>query len=948
MNKHLQPLTPAALYARVSSDRQDVDLSVSAQLRALKDFAKANGYSVAREYVDEAESGRVADRPQFKEMIEEGSKPKAPFEVILVWKFSRFTRKREHAVVFKAMLLRKGIRVVSITEHADDSPTGKLMEAIIESVDEFYSENLAQEVTRGMREAASRGFFLGSKAPYGYKRVKVSDGVKERPTLEVDPATAPVVKEIFESSLSGNGLKEISKTLNDRGITNRGKRWYKGGLHYLLSNEAYTGTAVWGRTSKGEKAQEPVRVEGAWPALISRELFDGVQQAMRGRAPKVQKPARVGSRFLLSGLLKCGVCGRPYSGQGAKSGQFAYYICGTLFREGAGTCSARYLNAPRVEDFVVEKIRERILTEETIVELVTMVAEEIDAMAGELAGRLDVIDAELGDVRKRLERLYEALESSELTLEVLSPRIFSLRHREEQLEAAREEAETKLEQRRVELPTTEEIKGYVADFREFLREGTFPERKALIRNFVEGIEVVGDEATLTYTIPMPNDGVIRESASVLDFVQSGLTPTPVPASTPAPTPRPTPPPDISGQGTDVRFVDLPAGEWIVEMSVSDNGSSLDFISIKIGDGYVASVRAGTWSGRSLIAVGNESSEIPPGKAAVEINVSQDASWALKFIDPPPTLDADETISGQGQDVKFVDLSDGEWVVEISISGNSRCYAVLDSCSEAFFTIGIGGDDVVFEGADTWSGKKLVAVGSAYDEIPPGRTPIEVEAESSATWTLKFTRATVLSSLTSDETISGQGTDVRFVDLPAGEWIVEMSVSDNGSSLDFISIKIGDGYVASVRAGTWSGRSLIAVGNESSEIPPGKAAVEINVSQDASWALKFIDPPPTLDADETISGQGQDVKFVDLSDGEWVVEISISGNSRCYAVLDSCSEAFFTIGIGGDDVVFEGADTWSGKKLVAVGSAYDEIPPGRTAIEVEAESGAMWTLRFVLQ
>ena len=351
--------------------------------------------------------------------------------------------------------------------------------------------------------------------------MKVSDGMKERPTLEVDPATAPVVKEIFESSLSGYGLKEICRTLNDRGITNRGKRWYKGGLHYLLTNEAYTGTAVWGRTTKVEKAQDPVRVEGAWPALVSRDLFDAVQQAMRDRAPKVQRPGRVGSKFLLSGLLKCGVCGRPYSGQGAKSGQFAYYVCGTLFREGAGTCSARYLNAPRVEEFVVEKIRERILTEETIVELVTLVAEEIDAMAGELSGRLEVIEAELRDVRKRLERLYEALETSELTLEVLSPRIFSLRHREEQLEAAREDAETQLEQRRVELPTTEEIKGYVADFREFLQEGTFPERKALIRNFVEGIEVVGDEATLTYTVPMPKDGVKRESASVLDFVQSG-------------------------------------------------------------------------------------------------------------------------------------------------------------------------------------------------------------------------------------------------------------------------------------------------------------------------------------------------------------------------------------------------------------------------------------------
>ncbi len=84
MKKRLQPLTPAALYARVSSDRQDVDLSVSAQLRALKDYARANGYSVAMEYVDEAESGRVADRPEFRKMIEEGAQPNAPFEVILV------------------------------------------------------------------------------------------------------------------------------------------------------------------------------------------------------------------------------------------------------------------------------------------------------------------------------------------------------------------------------------------------------------------------------------------------------------------------------------------------------------------------------------------------------------------------------------------------------------------------------------------------------------------------------------------------------------------------------------------------------------------------------------------------------------------------------------------------------------------------------------------------
>ena len=173
--------TPAALYARVSSDRQDVDLSVSAQMRALRDYANKKGYRVVREYVDEAESGRVADRPEFRRMIDEARKTTAPFREILVWKFSRFTRKREHAVAFKSMLRRQGVRVVSITEQAEDTATGRLLEGIIESVDEFYSENLAQEVLRGMREAASRGFWVAPMPPYGYSKVKVLDGPRRDP-----------------------------------------------------------------------------------------------------------------------------------------------------------------------------------------------------------------------------------------------------------------------------------------------------------------------------------------------------------------------------------------------------------------------------------------------------------------------------------------------------------------------------------------------------------------------------------------------------------------------------------------------------------------------------------------------------------------------------------------------------------------------------------------------
>ena len=86
------------------------------------------------------------------------------------------------------------------------------MEAVIESVDEFYSQNLAQDVVRGMREAAFRGYFLDSQAPFSYKLVKVHDGVQERPTLEVDPQAAPIEQEIFESSMRSNGLKEIYRS----------------------------------------------------------------------------------------------------------------------------------------------------------------------------------------------------------------------------------------------------------------------------------------------------------------------------------------------------------------------------------------------------------------------------------------------------------------------------------------------------------------------------------------------------------------------------------------------------------------------------------------------------------------------------------------------------------------------------------------------------------------
>ena len=119
-----------ALYARVSSERQDIDLSISAQLKALREYALKNSHFIVKEYVDEAESGRTSQRPAFREMIAAARRPNRPFDLILVWKYSRFARSREDSIVCKSLLRKHGVQVVSITEPFDNTPTGRLMKAI--------------------------------------------------------------------------------------------------------------------------------------------------------------------------------------------------------------------------------------------------------------------------------------------------------------------------------------------------------------------------------------------------------------------------------------------------------------------------------------------------------------------------------------------------------------------------------------------------------------------------------------------------------------------------------------------------------------------------------------------------------------------------------------------------------------------------------------------------
>jgi DNA invertase Pin-like site-specific DNA recombinase len=511
------------VYARVSSERQDTDLSISAQLRALREYASRNGHIVVKEYVDEAESGRSIDRPAFKQMIVTARQKTLPFEAILVWKLSRFARNREDSIIYKSLLRKQGIQVISINEPVEDTPSGRLLEGIIEVIDEFYSANLSQDVLRGQRENASRGFYNGGRAPYGYIRVKVQDGSISRTKLEPDPKTAPIVQRIFRECLEGKGLKAIARGLNADGLPSRtGKKWGATSLEKILHNEAYTGVLVWGKRAKTHwrLTDGLVRTEGAWPALLDRATFEQAQAMLTKRAPQVIHPREVGSPYLLSGIMRCGKCGAAMVGH--RGGyRYQYYMCGNARRKGREVCPSPILRKDKVEGFVIDRVKGYILTEENLKELVKLTNEELAQTCAEEKEKLELLEAQIVEVNSRLGKLYDALETGEFKGGVLAPRIKALLQKKEELQQAKAEAEEALRYKAVVTADPGVVRDYVNDMRDLLAKSSITEQRSFLKSFVERIEVGDSEVKMHYTIPIPRNSLPEETVGVIPFVHHG-------------------------------------------------------------------------------------------------------------------------------------------------------------------------------------------------------------------------------------------------------------------------------------------------------------------------------------------------------------------------------------------------------------------------------------------
>lgn len=271
----------AAAYIRVSTEDQ-IEFSPASQLSHIRTYAEQQKLFLPDSflYMDEGFSGRTAvKRPAFLRMIAAARESPRPFDVILVWKYSRFARSRQDSVFYKSMLRKEcGIDVISVTEPLSHDPTSILIEAMLEAMDEYYSLNLAQEVRRGMHEKFLRGGVV-SIPPFGYL---VQNG-----SFCIHPEQAPYVLMMYQQFLAGDSCVQIARRLNAAGVkTSRGKSFEARAVRYILSNPFYIG--ILRRQASPASSHdhfyedtEMLYARGSHPTLIPKPLFEQVQKKLQ-------------------------------------------------------------------------------------------------------------------------------------------------------------------------------------------------------------------------------------------------------------------------------------------------------------------------------------------------------------------------------------------------------------------------------------------------------------------------------------------------------------------------------------------------------------------------------------------------------------------------------------------------------------------------------------------
>lgn len=484
MTKHTTALR-AAVYIRYSSENQRDGYSIEYQMDECKKYINEQGFAFEKAYIDEAVSGKSANkRNAFFELLADVKN--GLYDVVVVYKYSRFARNLLEATLYRQQIEKNGAKLISAMERIDDStPEGRMMRNIIMTMDEYYSDNLSVFVQSSMYTAAKSGKYLGGILPYGFS-------VDDDGNFIENKAEADIVRRVFELRAAGAMPADILRIFRDEGVRSRnGKPFTQQLLNKIVRSEKYIGTYKY--TVKG---YEPICIENAFAPIVSRDLWDKVQhiidnanvkRAAKGRARKNIYP--------LTGKIFCACCGEPFTGN-SKGNGIAYYTC--RGQDKLQICKNGSVLKSMLEDYVFGQIKSLILSENHINDIARITFETLTDGADNtaLAAEIKALKKEKADIERKLENLLDLMLDGTISKDILQKKSEVL---QAELQAAESAIKSK-EYTASSAVTFEGIRGFLLDMVKQLETADDTVKKAVATQFIDKIIVDTDTVTVRLTV----------------------------------------------------------------------------------------------------------------------------------------------------------------------------------------------------------------------------------------------------------------------------------------------------------------------------------------------------------------------------------------------------------------------------------------------------------------
>lgn len=439
-------------YARYSSHNQK-EASIEQQVAACQQKAKELGITLIESYEDRAITGKTDKRPSFQRMMKDAEKGK--FKYVIAWKSNRIGRNMLEAMMNEAKLQSWGVRVLYVEESFDDTAAGRFALRSMMNVNQFYSENMAEDIKRAMFDNANNCKVTNGNLPFGYK-------ADENLKYIIDEPKDAIVREIYSRVACGEAFVDIASSLNTRGIkTSTGAKWGRSSFHSILKNERYRGIYIY----------SDVRIEGGIPRIVSDELFFKVQEVLKTKK-NAQGRHRVFGDYLLTGKLFCGHCNAPmtgYSGTSKSGTLHHYYVCQKKRTE--HTCKKDNVRRDDIEIAVAKAIRDYALQPDIIEWIADMTVENNKKQ--EESSHIAILQNSLDEAKKGIKNIMTAIEQGIIT-ETTKDRLLELEGEQAKLNAQISAAKADI----ISVPREDLISGL-----SLFRDGDFRNKQYIARLF---------------------------------------------------------------------------------------------------------------------------------------------------------------------------------------------------------------------------------------------------------------------------------------------------------------------------------------------------------------------------------------------------------------------------------------------------------------------------------